>query len=82
MAEINEQNVCNLSIPFSILTLPPDQFTLLATLLGILIAQNLSVDLQNTLGNFLQTVGQIIVTIAGQKEVYDNLAKGNGTAKK
>lgn len=82
MADNNEQKVCNLCIPFSILSLPPEQFTLVATLLGFLLTQNLSVDLQNSLGNFFQTVGQIIVTIAGQKDIYESLVKSNGQSKK
>ncbi len=77
MSDNNDQKVCNFSIPFSILSLPAEQFTLVATVLGFLLSKNLSVVQQSSLGNFFQTVGQIIITIAGQRDIYLDLIKTN-----
>ena len=77
MSDNNDQKVCNFSIPFSILSLPAEQFTLVATVLGFLLSKNLSVIQQSSLGNFFQTLGQILVTIAGQRDIYLDLFKTN-----
>ncbi|MDK2811652.1 MAG: hypothetical protein PWR27_2361 [Petroclostridium sp.] len=47
-------------------SLPPQQFTLLAVLLGFALASNLSLDQQSSFGNFLQAMGQVIITINAQ----------------
>lgn len=49
-------------------SIPPDQFTLLATLLGILLANDLDVNEQNSLGNFIVSIGQSMLTLASQAE--------------
>jgi hypothetical protein len=44
---------------------------LLAAAIAILLAENLTVDQQNTLGNFLSSVGQNIILGAGQKALCE-----------
>lgn len=70
--EEKEKQPCNSKIPFSFILLPPDDFILIATFLGLMISRNLSIDEQNALGNFLLTIGQTIVTFAGQKEFLES----------
>lgn len=53
----------------SFFKLPPEQFTLLAYLVGALLAQNLDANEQNSLGNFVEAVGQAILTIAAQEQL-------------
>jgi hypothetical protein len=45
------------------------KFSLLASLLGILLIDNLNLDQQNSLGNFLENVGQNLLTAAAQGEI-------------
>ena len=45
---------------------------LLAAAIAIIITENLTTDEQNTLGNFLSSVGQNIILGAGQKELREN----------
>ncbi len=72
---MNQQNqkekCCSDKFSSILLSLTPEQFTAIAVLIGFLAADDLSVDEQNTLGNFLMTIGQIIVTIAGQKAILE-----------
>ena len=49
--------------------LPPVEFTILANLIGVALAEDLSTDEQNALGNLLITVGQGLVTVASQTEL-------------
>ena len=48
--------------------LNPVKFSLLASVLGILLIDNLSVNQQNSLGNFLENVGQNLLTAAAQAQ--------------
>ena len=48
------------------------EMILLSSSLAILLTENLNVDEQNTLGNFLMTVGQNIILGAGQRTVREN----------
>ena len=45
---------------------------LLAAAIALLLTENLTVDEQNTLGNFLLCVGQDIILGAGQKALFEN----------
>lgn len=72
-----ENKACQFKIPYSVLSLPPEQFTVLATVLGFLLSHDLTIDQQNSLGNFFQAIGQTIVTYAGQKDLYEELKKIN-----
>lgn len=50
-------------------SLSPQQAALLATLIGLILADDLDLDEQNALGNFLQAIGQTIIVNAGQAAV-------------
>ena len=57
------------------------EFTLIGTLLGFLIAPQLSVNLQNSVGNFFELIGQVILTINAQNVTNNpnsaNITKSN-----
>jgi len=46
----------------------PSELATLATALGLIIASKFNANQQNVLGNFLEAVGQIILTIAAQAQ--------------
>lgn len=50
----------------------PKTFTLSAFILGDILVEDLTVDEQNTLGNWLDLVAQTIITNAGQEELIQN----------
>ena len=52
--------------------LPPAEFTIVANLIGVALAEDLSADEQNALGNLLITVGQALVTVASQTEICEH----------
>lgn len=58
-------------------SLPPRQLALLSSLIGILLTDNLNPDQQNTLGNFIVNIGQVILTSAAQGQ----LLQDNGSQK-
>lgn len=47
-------------------SLPPKQFALASSLVGILIIDNLDLNQQNSLGNFIVNIGQAVLTAAAQ----------------
>lgn len=47
-------------------SLDPYEFTLLATVMGVIISPSLTVNQQNSLGNFFELLGQVILTINAQ----------------
>ena len=49
-------------------TLPPKNMVLLTAVLGIALAEDLTVDQQNILGNFLMGIGQNIITYSLQPQ--------------
>ncbi len=53
---------------FNFEKIPPNQFTLLASLLGILLNIRMDANQQNSFGNFLVSVGQTMLTSAAQSE--------------
>ncbi len=53
-------------------SLPPAQFAILASLIGILIIDNLDLDQQNAIGNFIMSVGQTIATASAQGELLQS----------
>ncbi|RCX16894.1 hypothetical protein DFR58_109121 [Anaerobacterium chartisolvens] len=57
---------------FGFFSIPPEQFTLLASVVGFLLAENLDANEQNSLGNFLTLVGQVLMTVASQKALLDS----------
>jgi len=56
-------------------SLSPQQAAILATLIGIILADNLDPDEQNALGNFLQAIGQTIIVSAGQVTLIEAAEK-------
>ncbi|NLK86494.1 MAG: hypothetical protein GX279_03270 [Clostridiaceae bacterium] len=58
----------------------PAQFVLLATVLGLLIARGIDDSEQESLGNFLATMGQVLQTAASQSEFLETDCKTNSKA--
>lgn len=70
--QINNMN-CNskelsnkTNIADSLTSMNPQAFTALATILGFTIANGLTINQQNSIGNFLELVGQVILTVSAQ----------------
>lgn len=59
---INKSNSCFFNIPAK-------QFSFLSSIIGILLIDDLDVNEQNALGNFLVNMGQNILTAAAQSQV-------------
>jgi len=57
--------------------MPEKEIILLATEIAILLNDNLTTDQQNTLGNFIMTVGQNMVLGAGQKAIREQYYANN-----
>lgn len=49
-----------------ILSLPPQQFALFSSVIGLILTENLNLDQQNSLGNFIVGLGQTILVAAAQ----------------
>lgn len=47
-------------------TIPPEQFTILATLIGVILSQDLTAEEQNSVGNFIVSIGQSMLTLVAQ----------------
>ena len=47
-------------------TLNPYEFTLVATIIGFIISPSLTLNQQNSIGNFFELLGQVILTINAQ----------------
>ena len=63
------------------LKMPEKEMIILSAEVAILLTENLTVDEQNTLGNFLMGVGQNIIISAGQRALRENDKNDNGTLK-
>jgi len=77
--ESNGQNIHdNYSnfVPY-FLSLPPKQFALLSSLLGLILIDNLDLEQQNSLGNFIVNIGQFILTTAAQGQALENGNQNN-----
>jgi hypothetical protein len=48
--------------------IPPNQFSLLGAILGVLLTADMDADEQNSFGNFLVSVGQGLLTSVAQKQ--------------
>lgn len=57
------------SIVSCIISLPPKQYTLLSSLIGILLIENLDPIEQISLGKFINNIGQTIITSAAQEQL-------------
>ena len=60
----------------SISDIPPGLFTLVAETLGIYIAKNLRLNDQNSIGNFIELLGQVILSYSAQQQLRQ---QGPGT---
>jgi hypothetical protein len=60
-----------------LLSIPPNQFTILATVAGVLLTERLDLGQQNALGNFIVSVGQAILTAAAQGQLLQSDSGGN-----
>lgn len=58
-------------------SLPPRQFSLLSSIIGILLIDNLELDQQNSLGNFIVSIGQAILTAAAQGQSLKSRSQQN-----
>ncbi len=69
-----DKNIINKScdtinpIESCLLTLPPKQFSLLSTILGLLLQDGLNINQKNALGNFIVNIGQSLLTAAAQEQ--------------
>ena len=59
-------------------SLNPYEFTMIATLIGFIISPQLNLNEQNSLGNFFELLGQVILTINAQASTLE----ANNTNKK
>lgn len=64
---VNKENLKNLSS--LILKLSPFEFVTVGTVIGYLLSINLTVTEQNSLGNWFELVGQIILTFNAQGSI-------------
>jgi hypothetical protein len=69
-----EKNCCTSKSTYQelvscITSLPPKQFILLSSLIGILIIDNIDVKDQFILGKFISNIGHTILTAAAQEQV-------------
>ncbi len=60
-----------------LLSLPPKQFAVLSTVFGLLLLDDLSIDQQNALGNFLLSIGQVMLTAAAQEQALQSCNSQN-----
>lgn len=63
-----EKNSCK-TIASYITSLPPKQYTLLSSVVGILLTENLDPKEQISLGKFFINIGQTILSSAAQEEL-------------
>lgn len=55
-----------------LLSLHPQNFALLSTILGLSLLDDLSINQKNALGNFILSIGQAILTAAAQEQSLQN----------
>lgn len=58
-------------------SIPPTEFVLLSSVIGIIIAKPLDPDEQQSIGNFFVSVGQTILTYYSQEFVIEDGTKTN-----
>lgn len=61
----------------SLSRISPIELTLVSTIIGILIARNLDQDGQNSIGNFLENIAQVILTIQAQGQLIQDQQDNN-----
>lgn len=75
---VRENNVSNntyKALVSYITTLPPKQFILLSSLIGILLIDSIDAKDQIILGKFINNVGQTILTAAAQEQINNKKEK-------
>lgn len=77
----NDNNMLN-SLASYFNVLPPQQFALLSSLIGIALVDGLDINQQNSLGNFIVNVGQAILTVAAQGQSLQSNDSQNNHVKK
>ncbi len=63
-------------------TLNAYEFASIATLIGLAIAPTLSINQQNSLGNFFEQIGQTLLTIAAQNQTVKHKSKQQSPVQK
>lgn len=61
-------------------TLDPYEFATIGVIAAFLIAPTLNPNQQNSVGNFLEEIGQILLTISAQQITRTQAKKGNTTS--
>ena len=61
-------------------TLNPYEFTIVGVIAAFIIAPSLNPNQQNSIGNFLELVGQTILTISSQEITVRQAQNGNSTS--
>lgn len=69
---MNNDSNCDNLLTKCFFSLPPKQFSLLSTLIGIFLIDNLDLNQQNSLGNFIVNVGQAVLTAAAQGQMIQS----------
>ena len=49
-----------------------NEFSIISSIIGFVISQNLTIDQANSLGNFFELIGQFMITKAAQDQVLQN----------
>lgn len=65
----NSENSTYKTLVSYITSLPPKQFILLSSLIGILLIDNIDAKDQIILGKFINNIGQTILTAAAQEQI-------------
>jgi hypothetical protein len=58
-------------------SLSPKEISMISLIFGILLANNLNLNQQNALGNFITNVGDIILTFASHNELFQSNNNNN-----
>jgi hypothetical protein len=77
----NPDNNCINPLAAWFFALPPGQFALLSALLGIVLIDNLNLNQQNQIGNFLVGAGQSLLTAAAQGTALQDQSSQNDTVR-
>ena len=67
----NDNINCN-DLPNGFQDLAPQLFTLFAQILGLVMAGNMPFNLQNAIGNWLELLGQVILTFNSQQQYFQS----------
>ncbi len=62
-----------------LLSLSPSQFAAFASIIGLLLCENLDIYSQTSAGNFFELVGQVMLTVASQAQTIDYRIYGKET---